>query len=132
MTSPERICFRFRFSFGILDRKRKIKNPPLSLGRPSPPRRTGNGPGVRDHCDFLERDMMVMTLNLMAAELTWLPNLSQSDMRTSHLSAPLMANSAKAEPMKLAFGARPVWFWVFWRRKYEAKKILVKMAVIHQ
>ena len=61
--------------------------------------------------------MMVMTFNLMAAELTWLPNLSQSDMRTSHLSAPLIANSAKAEPMKLAFGARPVWFWVFWRRK---------------
>ena len=57
MTSPERMCFRFRFSFGILDRKRKIKNPPLSLGRPSPPRRTGNGPGVRDHCDFLERDI---------------------------------------------------------------------------
>ena len=116
MTSPERMCVRFRFSFGILDRKRKIKNPPLSLGRPSPPRRTGNGPGVRDHCDFLERDIGY-DLESDGSRMTWLPNLSQSDMRTSHLSAPLMANSAKAEPMKLAFGARPVWFWVFWRRK---------------
>ena len=76
-------------------------------------------------------------MNLLTLMITCLPSLSQSEMSMSHLSAPFNAKcinamqcnviqisnakcinaidihtfnakSAKPEPMKLAFGARPV------------------------